>query len=152
MAKPFRYRRMVEFADTDMAGIMHFSAFFRFMEGAEHALVREAGLSIFCKVPANEGPDSDGNRIEVSFPRVHADCDYKLPARCEDWLEVEVTVEKLGRTSITYCHQIFRGEQLLASGSMVCVCCQMHEDKPPEPIELPDFVVEHLSPFLAAAE
>ncbi len=147
MAKPFRYRRMVEFADTDMAGIMHFSAFFRFMEGAEHALVREAGLSIFCTVP-----DSDGNPIEVSFPRVHADCDYKQPARCEDWLEVEVTVEKLGRTSITYRHQIFHGEQLLASGSMVCVCCQMHQDKAPEPIELPGIVVEHLSPFLAAAE
>ena len=32
MPTPFHTSRFVEFADTDMAGIMHFSAFFRFME------------------------------------------------------------------------------------------------------------------------
>lgn len=145
MAKPIRYRRMVEFADTDMAGIMHFSAFFRFMEGAEHALVREAGLSIFTTVP-----DSDGNPIEVSFPRVHSDCDFRKPARCEDWLEMETTIEKLGRTSISYHHRILRDDEEIASGRMICVCCQMHDDKPPEPIELPEFVVEKLSPYVAS--
>src|SRR3954454_25408688 len=36
MPTPFKISRLVEFADTDMAGIMHFSAFFRFMEAAEH--------------------------------------------------------------------------------------------------------------------
>ena len=37
MTDEFRTTRMVEFFETDMAGIMHFSTFFRYMESAEHA-------------------------------------------------------------------------------------------------------------------
>ena len=46
MAYEFKAIRRVEFADTDMAGIMHYSNFFRFMETAEHAFFRSLGLSI----------------------------------------------------------------------------------------------------------
>jgi len=46
MAYQFKAIRRVEFADTDMAGIMHYSNFFRFMETAEHAFFRSLGLSI----------------------------------------------------------------------------------------------------------
>ena len=46
MACEFKLRRQVEFSDTDMAGIMHFSNFFRFMEAAEHAFFRSLGFSI----------------------------------------------------------------------------------------------------------
>ena len=42
----FRYSRRVQFAETDLAGIVHFSMFFRYMEEAEHALWRAAGLTI----------------------------------------------------------------------------------------------------------
>ena len=42
----FRYARRVQFGETDMAGIVHFSWMFRYMEEAEHALWRAAGLSI----------------------------------------------------------------------------------------------------------
>ena len=53
----FRYSRRVQFSETDLAGIAHFSAFFRFMEEAEHALWRAAGLSNF----SSSGP-SGGSR------------------------------------------------------------------------------------------
>ena len=33
-------RRKVEFSDTDMAGIVHFSRLIIFMENAEHAFLR----------------------------------------------------------------------------------------------------------------
>ena len=46
MAYEFRMKRPVEFYDTDMAGIMHFTNFFRFMEAAEHAFHRSLGLSV----------------------------------------------------------------------------------------------------------
>lgn len=143
MSKPFRYRRMVEFVDTDMAGIMHFSAFFRFMEGAEHALVREVGLSIFSTV---EGPE--GKPIEVSFPRVSAHCDYRSPARCEEMLDIEVVVQRLGRTSVTYGFRFLDGDRELATGKITCVCCQMHPENPPKPIELPTDITDRLRPYL----
>ena len=46
MVSEYRLRRRVQFYETDAAGIVHFSWFFRYMEEAEHALWREAGLSI----------------------------------------------------------------------------------------------------------
>ena len=42
----FVYKRRVQFAETDLAGIVHFSTIFRYMEEAEHALWRAAGLTI----------------------------------------------------------------------------------------------------------
>jgi acyl-CoA thioesterase FadM len=45
-AEPFVHRRRVEFAETDMAGQVHFTQFFRYMEEAEHAMWRAAGMSI----------------------------------------------------------------------------------------------------------
>ena len=58
MACEYRLRRRVHFYETDAAGLVHFSWFFRYMEEAEHALWRESGLSI-------HPPGSD-----VGFPRV----------------------------------------------------------------------------------
>ena len=46
MSVSFVYRKRVEFADTDMAGIVHFSRFFVYMEMAEHAFWRSLGLSV----------------------------------------------------------------------------------------------------------
>ena len=42
----FQTKRRIEFCDTDMAGIVHFSNFFRYMEAAECELLRTRGLSV----------------------------------------------------------------------------------------------------------
>ena len=44
MAYEFKQTRRVEFSDTDMAGIMHFSNFFHFMEATEAAFLRSLGF------------------------------------------------------------------------------------------------------------
>ena len=46
MPYEFKLTRRVEFAETDMAGIVHFANFFRMMEAAEHAFFRSVGFSI----------------------------------------------------------------------------------------------------------
>ena len=46
MPYEFKVQRRVEFSETDMAGIMHYSNFFRFMETAEHAFYRDLGHSV----------------------------------------------------------------------------------------------------------
>ncbi len=61
MSYEFKAVRRVEFSETDMAGIMHYSNYFRFMETAEHAFFRSLGLSIF---RTGDPP--------VSWTRVHA--------------------------------------------------------------------------------
>ena len=77
---PFVYRRRVQFAETDLAGLVHFTQFFRYMEEAEHALWRAAGMSI-----ARFGETA-------GWPRLSAECQFKAPLRFEDEFDVAVDV------------------------------------------------------------
>jgi acyl-CoA thioester hydrolase len=88
----FQLIRQVEFPDTDMAGIVHFSAFFRYMEAAEHAFFRSLGLSIVTK----------GFDPAIGWPRVHAECDYKSPLRFEDRFEIRLIVKERLEKRIRY--------------------------------------------------
>ena len=83
MAYEYAIVREVEFHHTDMAGIMHFSNFYRFMEAAEHAFFRSLGLSIH-----------SGEPNPVSWPRVHAACDFSSPLRFEDSFEIRLLVRE----------------------------------------------------------
>ena len=91
MAHQFFYRRRVEFADTDVAGIMHFSNFFRFMEVTEHAFYRSLGFSVH---PFQRGSDED-DAAHVGWPRVHASADFRLPLRFEEEVEIELLIEEI---------------------------------------------------------
>ncbi len=92
MAEPFHTSRLVEFHDTDMAGIMHFASFFVYMESAEHELLRTLGFSVHSEM--------DGERI--SFPRVSASCQYTSPALSEQVLDIAIQVMRIGEKSVTY--------------------------------------------------
>src|SRR5881275_775439 len=101
MSTAFVTTRRVEFSDTDAAGIMHFAAFFRMMEQAEHELLRSVGLSVV-------EHDVEGT---ISWPRVSAKCDFAAAARFEDVLEIEVRVARLGERSVTYSHRFLHQGQ-----------------------------------------
>ena len=106
---------MVEFHDTDMAGIMHFAAFFQYMESAEHEFIRSLGFSVH----------SEQAGEHISFPRVSAACDYRSPAHCEEMLDIAVTVSRLGSSSVTYDFQFSHDGRDIAAGKMTSVCCRV---------------------------
>ena len=145
MAYEFGLTRQIDFAKTDMAGIMHFSNFFRFMEAAETAFFRPLGHSIYPK-----------DFHTVGWPRVHADCDFKRPLRFEDLVEIHLLVRAKGEKSLTYTF-IFRKlneapAREVARGSVVAAC--VSRDKPggkmtavtipPEIASLIEVAPEHL--------
>jgi YbgC/YbaW family acyl-CoA thioester hydrolase len=108
--------RRVEFSDTDMAGIMHYSNFFRFMETAEHGFYRSLGFSVVMQ--AFNPP--------VGFPRVHASCDYRRPLRFEDEVEVHLLVREKKAKALRY-QFIFRNltrfpDEEAATGALTIVC------------------------------
>ena len=117
MSTPFRTERRVEFADTDMAGIVHFARFFCYLEAAEHEFLRSIGLEVKMQ---HEG-------ATISFPRVSARCDYRKPAYFQDVLTITVVVQKLGTKAVTYGFEVLREEELLAEGSITTVCCRIDE-------------------------
>jgi 4-hydroxybenzoyl-CoA thioesterase/acyl-CoA thioester hydrolase len=130
----FHTTRLVEFSDTDMAGIMHFSAFFRYMEAAEHELLRSIGLSVYTEI--------DG--AAVSFPRVAASCQYTSPVRCENVLDIEVSVQRVGAKSVTYIFRFAHDGRSVATGEMTSVCCRVVHGQPPVSMPIPDAFAEKL--------
>jgi YbgC/YbaW family acyl-CoA thioester hydrolase len=131
----YRYRRRVQFADTDLAGVVHFSWIAKYMEEAEHALWREAGLSI---VP----PESP-----VSFPRVALSIDFKAPLFFEDEFEVHVRLTAASQRSLTYAHTIRRGDTVIATGTMIAVCVRKSA-VPMKAVEIPAAILERLAVYL----
>lgn len=153
---PFAYRRRVEFRDTDAAGIVHFSVFFPMMEEAEHAALRHLGMSVMHPTGQND---------HLTWPRVAAQCDFIAPARFEETLRIEVTVNKIGTSSVTYGFAFYledpssgpaavgAGEaraaearagdspgKLVARGSITTVCCLMTPGQPLQKRPIPDDV------------
>jgi 4-hydroxybenzoyl-CoA thioesterase/acyl-CoA thioester hydrolase len=117
MPTGFRYRRRVQFAETDLAGIAHFSAFFRFMEEAEHALWRAAGLSI-------GAAEQTGG-----WPRVAAAFEYKSPLRFEEEFDVFVRIGSATRRSIHYEFTLTRDDILVGTGTMTAVCTSKEQGR-----------------------
>lgn len=117
MHKPFVARRRVEFVDTDMAGIMHFTNFFRMMESAEQEFLRSRGLTVAWV--------KDGKR--VGFPRRAASCEYTKPVRFEDVLEIGVLIERIGQKSVTYKFTFNCAGETVANG-VITTCCSQESD------------------------
>jgi len=138
MSRSFHTTRLVEFSDTDMAGIMHFAAFFRYMESAEHELLRSVGLSVHSK----SGDDA------ISFPRVAASCNFSSPARCEDTLEIEIAVKRLGTKSVTYQFHIRHDGRDVADGEMTSVCCRVRPGELVESVPIPADIAAGLKQFV----
>jgi YbgC/YbaW family acyl-CoA thioester hydrolase len=113
--------------DTDVAGIVHFSNFFRYMESAEAEFLRSLGLS-FKMIWQGQA---------LGLPRVAASCDYLSPARFDDVLDVVVRVEKLGRSSITYGFDFALQGQAVAKGRVTAVCCRVNPDRSFAAVEIP---------------
>lgn len=136
----FRTTRRVEFRDTDAAGIVHFSAFFPYMEAAEHELLRSLGLSVMQAM-------DDGSHL--TWPRVAASCDYTGAARFEDVLSIEAVVEHLGTKSVRYGFDIRRDEATIASGTVTAVCCRLAADGRLASVPIPDNVRHQLEKMMS---
>ncbi len=113
MPKEFTMTRRVQFAETDLAGIMHFANYFRVMEEVEHAYFRSLGLSVAMKL---EG-------VEIGWPRVSTQCQYFSPIKFEEELQCHLRVTEMGNASLT--HEVeFTGpdQRKVAAGKTTMVC------------------------------
>jgi len=128
-----RVRRRVQFSETDVAGIVHFSNFFRYFEDAEHALWREAGLSIH--------PE----RSDIGWPRVAASCEYHRPLRFEQEFDVTVRVGELAKRTIAYTGEITRDGERIATGAWRIACVAKLPDGSMKSTEVPVDVASRLS-------
>jgi acyl-CoA thioester hydrolase len=129
-----RLPRRVQFHETDAAGLVHFSAFFRYMEEAEHALWRAAGLSIHA---------AGG---EVGWPRVAASFEYHRPLRFEDEFEAHIRITAMDGHTIRYRCLLTRAGERIASGELAIACVSRKPDQPLKAIPIPAEVAARLRP------
>lgn len=125
----FQTSRRVEFADTDMAGIMHFARFFAFMEEAEHEFLRSRGLSVVM--------DHEGKRL--GFPRVAAQCDFFKPLRFEEVVDIHLLLTRVGDKSLSYTVEFRKDGEVVARGTLTTCCCLVGPEGM-RPISIPDAV------------
>jgi YbgC/YbaW family acyl-CoA thioester hydrolase len=125
----------VQFHETDAAAIVHFSWYPRYMEEAEHALWRAAGLSI-------ARPDSP-----YGFPRVAIACDYKRPLKFEEEFDTWIRIAAMTDRSIRYDCQILSGGATVAQLTMTIVCVTKGPDGTMRPSPLPDEVRARLEVY-----
>jgi acyl-CoA thioester hydrolase len=115
MPAEYSLKRRIQFAETDLAGVVHFSNYFRMMEEVEHAFFRSLGMSV---VMTHEA-------LEIGWPRVSASCEYLGPLRFEDEVELKMRVTKVGEKSFNYEVEFLWEGRKIALGKMTSVCCEM---------------------------
>lgn len=132
--RSYQTQRRVEFADTDIGGLVHFSRFFVFMETAEHELLRSIGTEVH----------SVYERGTIGWPRVSAECEYKAPVSFAETLDILVEIARKGTKSMTYRFTFSCEERVIAVGRLTSVCCVLGEPGGPRAIQIPDFIADRL--------
>ena len=122
--REFKTRRKIEFADTDLGGIVHFSRYLVFMETAEHEFLDALGSCVHTVV--------DGETI--GWPRVRVSCEYQSPARYGDTLDITVGVLRKGRSSLTYEIRFEVDGRKIARGEATAVRCRLGPEMTAVPI------------------
>jgi len=133
--KYFKTSLRVTWADTDAAGVVHYSNYFRFFERAEEEFYASLGFTF-----------SAFRDSGLWLPRVEALCQYKKPSRYNDILEIEVSVEdlreKVFRLGFKVTNKV--SGDLLALGHLVIVAADKQAGKA---AKIPLNILEKLRPL-----
>jgi acyl-CoA thioester hydrolase len=127
MPTVFDWTVRVYYEDTDAGGIVFYANYLKFFERARTEWLRAAGIG------QQELLDADG----MAFVVKNASIDYVAPARLDDEIKLTTTIEKLGRASVHFFQQAWRGEQLLTTANVKVGCV---DAKTMRPRSLPDVV------------
>ncbi|MBI1353352.1 MAG: acyl-CoA thioesterase [Acidobacteria bacterium] len=138
LAQEFRHTRRVHFQDTDLAGIIHFSNYFRYMEETETEFLYALGA---------QSGEADFHEWFLS-PRVGVQAEFLRPTRFGDKLDVMLSVEHMGRSSIGFRFRFLRGDELVARGSMRAVYVGHNENGGLRSTAIPDKLRPLLEPYL----
>ena len=109
--RPYTAEFIAAFADTDAAGIVHFSTVFRWVEGAEEGLFAELGLPFL----AREGATLRG------FPRVRVECDYLAPVHRGDQVTLALHPTEIGDKRIVWAFEASVAGKAVARGALTTV-------------------------------
>lgn len=135
MSSTFKISFRVSWTDTDAAQVVHFPNYFKFFEKAEEEFYRHLGFNVV-----------DFAERGIWLPRVEAFCQYKKPAKFNDLLEVELSIDELKDKFVKYSFKIFNKDSkiLLANGYVIVVAADKQTGKA---TQIPKEIADKLKPY-----
>jgi 4-hydroxybenzoyl-CoA thioesterase len=130
----FRSQLKIRFGDIDHAGIVYYPRFLHYFHVALEEFFGQALEIDYCVL-------LDKHRI--GLPTVHLETDFKRPLRYGDQIEVEVSVLKIGKSSIRFGYRAFKMDEKepFTEGYNVTVCLDMDNFKK---MDVPDWLRQRL--------
>jgi len=107
----FSYKTKIQLHHTDAAGVLFYSKLFELMFEAFDDLLDKIGASVAYIIR-----DSD-----FLLPFVHAEADFLSPVFVDDKIQIDISVDHIGESSITLCYDIKRGDEKVAAAKTVHV-------------------------------
>ena len=101
----------VFYEDTDMAGIVYYANYLKYIERARSTMVREAGIS--------QGQMKDEGLV---FAVYHVDATYKRPAKLDDALTIATKVQHLSAVKMLFLQDVLRGDEVLFTSKVTVIC------------------------------
>jgi acyl-CoA thioester hydrolase len=106
----------VIYGDTDQMGIVYYANYLRFFEAGRTEFIRAKGLRY---------RDFEAS-YQLWLPVTEANVRYLQPARYDDLLRVETSLEELRRVSATFGYRLLREDgTLLVTGRTVHACIDL---------------------------
>ena len=101
------------YEDTDSGGVVYYGNYLRYFERGRTEYLRRRGYSV-------KQFDDQG----YLFPVVRAEINYRSPGFYDDLIRIETDMVRVGKTSVTFDHRIFRSadDTLLVKGRTTVVC------------------------------
>lgn len=139
MGKTFSKERLIRFSHCDPAGIVYFVNFFDMVGGVVEDWFREAVGLAFQEMHLER---------RVGFPIVNTGCEFYRPARLGDTLVLELTVARLGRSSIEFRVRgsVAGDEKFRARHKVAMVSLETFRSLP-----IPADMREKMTPYILAA-
>ncbi|MBV1864359.1 MAG: tol-pal system-associated acyl-CoA thioesterase [Rhodobacteraceae bacterium] len=102
----------VFYEDTDMAGIVYYANYLKYIERARSTMVREAGIS--------QGQMKEGDGQVFAVYKVEAT--YQRPAKLDDELTIATKVQHLSAAKMLFLQDVLRGQEVLFTSKVTVIC------------------------------
>ena len=133
----FRHTHRVTYAECTVGNHIYHSRYLELLEAARGEFVRSLGPTVL-----------DWQERDVIFPIIEARLRYKLPARYDDLLAIEVWPTLVERVRLNFGHRILnRKGKLILEAETFHACTGIDE----KPKRMPEELAEKLKSYLNGA-
>lgn len=135
----FRWQIRVYYENTDAGGVVYHAEYLKFFERGRSEWLRFLGFG-HPELKADHG---------IVFVVRQMQIKYRQPARFDDLLEVETTLDELGRSKIVFNQKLLRGQTCLTEATVEVVCVDSETFRP---AAMPESITTKMKPYLLGAQ